>query len=206
VVIRIDDDGVLSEPPEFDSIDIEPRVCARGDVAVLSWSATGAVEVQVHGQGAFPATGSTVVEPSSNGAFRLTAHGPGGRTTGSSPLLWVVEPPRIELLAAPAPPRSTVDNRVVSYGPPAVAASQLLGGRVVTAAGATAWRRGPYHSSRGSGPRPGAGYGWVRTAAILARAATPSFSRPADLLTRGRWSRPRLPGRIRRVLMRRSSR
>lgn len=168
------DDGLLrADPPWFGRIEVDPRVCVPGDAVVLSWTASGAYEVTVRGQGAFPATASTVVEPTGSGSYVLVASGPGGNTVARSPRVLVVEAPVITEVPLPTLRLPRPTGTVVSGGPATARVSGVVSGSIWPASPFAGWRR----------ERPPT-FAWARAATELIRTDRLTFPRASGLLTR----------------------
>jgi hypothetical protein len=90
------------EPPTVDIFSATPTSTTAGDVAILSWSTTGADSVTIdNGVGAgLPTDGSRTISPATTTTYILTATGPGGESSANVTI--TVDP------ASPGPP--TVDS------------------------------------------------------------------------------------------------
>jgi Phosphoesterase family len=91
---------VSQNAPPVISLNAQPNDIASGGTAVLSWTTSNATSVNIPGLGAFPANGSTKVNPTSTTIYTATASGPGG-TAQSSTTVTVSPAPTISFKAQP---------------------------------------------------------------------------------------------------------
>src|SRR6202035_2579978 len=71
-------------PPPTISFKAQPNTIKIGASALLSWTTTNAISVNIPGLGSFPANGSTNVTPATTTTYTATADGAGGTTKAST--------------------------------------------------------------------------------------------------------------------------
>jgi hypothetical protein len=110
--------GIVSSvgPPSFVRLEVNRRALVSGGRVLVSWETTAAQEVEVVGVGIFAACGSAAVALRRSGRVRLIAHGPGGRTDASTPVIHLVDLPELAVLGKPVP-LAVID---LATGPPVV--------------------------------------------------------------------------------------
>ena len=84
-------------PQPVCTLSISPTSINRGETAVLRWTTQNATSVSLnHGLGAYPGTGETVVQPTENTTYILTATGHGKTVTCTASIVVTSQPPQPE--------------------------------------------------------------------------------------------------------------